>query len=81
MRSHWNQIGQCATCPNKYISKSKNQNLPCQQAQNSDLIDFQIPFQIDLKNLFQHPWSHQVTLSLSIRCTIITHNNDSDFRV
>jgi hypothetical protein len=48
MRGHWDQIGQRATCPNKYKSKSKNQNLSCQQAQNSDLIDFQIPFQIDL---------------------------------
>jgi hypothetical protein len=51
MRGHWDQIGQRATCPNKSKSKSKNLNLPCQQAQNSDLIDFQIPFQIDLKKI------------------------------
>jgi hypothetical protein len=33
----------------------KNENLPCQQAQSSDLIGFQISFQFDLKKLFQHP--------------------------
>ncbi len=79
MRGHWDQIG--PTCLTKYKWKSRNENLPCQQAQNSDLIGFQIPFQFDLKNLFQHPWSHQVTLSFSIPCTTITHNTDSDFRV
>jgi hypothetical protein len=81
MRGHWDQIGHRAPCPTKYKWKSKNQDLPCQQAQNSDLIDFQIPFQFDLKKLFQHPWNHQVTLSFSIPCTIITYDNDSDFRV
>ncbi len=73
MRGDWDQIGQHATCPTKYKSKSKNQNLPCQQAQNSDLIDFQIPFQFDLKKIFQHPWSHQVTHSLSQYLAQLSH--------
>jgi hypothetical protein len=61
MRSHWHQIGQHATCPTKYKCKSKNQNLSYQQVQPSDLIGLQTPLQFDLRNLFQHPQSHQKT--------------------
>jgi hypothetical protein len=32
MKGHWNQIKQHATCPTKHKCKSKNQNMPYQQA-------------------------------------------------
>ncbi len=53
MRVHWNQFGQHAACSTKHKSKFKNQNLSYQQAQNDDLIDFQIHLQYDSRNLFQ----------------------------
>ncbi len=73
MRVHWNQFGQHATCSTKHKSKFKNQNLSYQQAQNDDLIDFQTHLQYDLRNLFQHPQSHQMTHIFSTLDTL--HNN------
>jgi hypothetical protein len=43
MKKHWDQIGQHVICPIKHKCKFKNQNM--QQAQHSDLIGLQIPFQ------------------------------------
>jgi hypothetical protein len=50
MRGYWDQIGQHLICFTKHKCKSKNQNMSCQQAQYNDLIDFQTPFQFDLRN-------------------------------
>jgi hypothetical protein len=48
MKGHWNQIGKHVICFIKHKWKSKNQNMPYQQAQDIDLTGLQTPLQSNL---------------------------------